>query len=207
MRKKALQRRRLTVLGALIAAFGLPISAHSDTMVATFAGGCFWSIEAVFDRMPGVVEAVSGYTGGSDPSPTYEAVAGGRTGHREAVQVRYDPARVDFMQLLVAFWHSIDPLDRHGQFCDYGSSYTTAIYVHSPEQRQLAEESKAVLEQLKFHRPLATEILPAARFYPAEAVHQDFARREPAQYARYLAACGREPLRARIWDVPVPRGR
>jgi peptide-methionine (S)-S-oxide reductase len=200
-------RRRLTVLGALVATAALPSSAYPDSAVATFAGGCFWSTEAVFDRLPGVIEAVSGYTGGSDPSPTYEAVAGGRTGHREAVQVRYDPAKVDFMQLLVAFWHSIDPLDRRGQFCDYGSSYTTAIYVHTPEQRQLAEESKAVLEQLKFHRPLATEILPASRFHPAEAEHQDFARRAPAQYARYLAACGREPLLARIWNVAVPRGR
>jgi len=204
--KSARQQRSRHVLAAMLT-FGMSTAAFAETEVATFAGGCFWSLEAAFDRLPGVLDAVSGYTGGADPAPTYEAVTAGGTGHREAVQVRYDPAKVDFMQLLVTFWHSIDPLDRRGQFCDYGASYTTAIYVHSPIQRQLAEESKAVLEQLKFHRPLATEILPASRFYPAEAVHQDFARREPAQYARYRAACGREPLLARIWGTAVPRGR
>lgn len=204
---KPARNRRSGIVVALVATFGISTTAFAETEVATFAGGCFWSLEAAFDRLPGVLDAVSGYTGGSDPAPTYEAVTAGGTGHREAVQVRYDPAKVDFMQLLVTFWHSIDPLDRRGQFCDYGASYTTAIYVHSPAQRQLAEESKAVLEQLKFHRPLATEILPASRFHPAEAVHQDFARREPARYARYRAACGREPLLARIWGAAVPRGR
>ena len=171
----------------------------ADSATATFAGGCFWSLEAAFDKVPGVIETLSGYTGGSDTAPTYETVAAGRGGHREAVQVRFDPTQVDYETLLVTYWHNINPVDRYGQFCDLGPSYTTAIYTHTPDQRRLAEESRTVLEQLKFHRPLATEIHDAMPFYPAEAAHQDFARRQPALYARYRATCGREAELARVW--------
>lgn len=191
--------RRLTgILAALSIGAALPAWA-ADEAVATFAGGCFWSLEAAFDKVSGVLDTTTGYIGGSDTAPTYESVTYGNSGHREAVRVRYDPARVDYETLLIAFWHSINPTDRQGQFCDVGPSYTTAIYTHSPQQRRLAEESRMVLEQLKFRRPLATEIHDATVFYPAEAAHQDFARQHPEAYARYRRQCGTDAALAAIW--------
>ncbi|MCB1961388.1 MAG: peptide-methionine (S)-S-oxide reductase MsrA [Rhodocyclaceae bacterium] len=175
--------------------------AHAEEAIATFAGGCFWSLEAAFDKLPGVIETTTGYTGGTDDSPTYERVAAGTTEHREAVQVRYDADTLDYPTLLIAYWHSINPVDRLGQFCDVGPSYTTAIYTHTPEQRRLAEESRTFLEQRKFGRPLATEIHDATRFYPAEAAHQDFVRRHPETYARYRRQCGTDLGLAAIWGV------
>lgn len=190
--------RLVTGLALLLAGLGAPAYAAADA-VATFAGGCFWSLEAAFDKLPGVLETTTGYTGGHDEAPTYERVTTGKTGHREAVQVRYDPDKLDYETLLVAYWHSINPIDRQGQFCDVGPSYTTAIYAHTPRQRRLAEESRTVLAQLKFRRELATEIQDATRFYPAEAVHQDFARQRPEAYARYRRQCGTDATLSAIW--------
>ncbi len=185
-------------LAVVLAGFSAPSLAAADA-VATFSGGCFWSLEAAFDKLPGVRETTTGYTGGHDDAPTYERVTAGNTGHREAVQVRYDPDQLDYETLLIAYWHSINPVDHQGQFCDVGPSYTTAIYAHTPRQRRLAEESRTVLAQLKFRRELATEILDATRFYPAEAVHQDFARQRPAAYARYRRQCGTDAMLQQIW--------
>ena len=180
----------------LFATAGVAAAAEA---VATFAGGCFWSLEAAFDAVPGVVSTTAGYTGGSDEAPTYDSVTYGDSGHREAVQVRYDAEKVNYERLLVTYWHSIDPLNSRGQFCDIGPSYTPAIYTHTPQQRRLAEESRTVLEQLKFKRPLATEIHDALTFYPAEAAHQDFVRNQPAVYARYRRQCGTDLGLARVW--------
>jgi len=183
----------------VLSAVGLS-PANAAEAIATFAGGCFWSLEAAFDKLPGVIETTPGYTGGTDEAPTYERVTSGNTGHREAVQVRFDPETLDYQGLLVAYWHSINPVDRQGQFCDVGPSYTTAIYTHTPEQKRLAEESKQFLEQLKFRRPLATEIRDAVRFYPAEAVHQDFAAQNPQTYTRYRRQCGTDIGLTAIWS-------
>ena len=192
-------RKRCIATACAALLFVTPAVAVAAEAVATFAGGCFWSLEAAFDRLPGVLSTTTGYTGGSDKAPTYDSVTFGDSGHREAVQVRYDDAKVDYPRLLVAYWHSINPLDTRGQFCDVGPSYTTAIYTHTPQQRRLAEESRTVLEQLKFKRPLATEIHDARPFYPAEAAHQDFMRNQPAAYARYRRQCGTDVGLVRIW--------
>lgn len=189
--------RTLATLSILIG--GAPQPARAAEALATFAGGCFWSLEAAFDKLPGVLETTAGYTGGQDDAPTYERVTSGGTGHREAVRVRYDPEKLTYETLLVTFWHSINPVDRQGQFCDVGPSYTTAIFTHSAEQKRLAEESRTFLEQLKFRRPLATDILEATRFHPAEPEHQDFARQHPQTYARYRRQCGTDLGLAAIW--------
>jgi len=191
--------RSTIIATALALSASLAQPAHATEGLATFAGGCFWSLEAAFDTLPGVIETTTGYIGGTDENPTYEQVSAGTTGHREAVQVSYDPAQISYENLLVAYWHSINPIDRQGQFCDVGPSYTTAIYTHSPTQKRLAEESRTFLEQLKFRRPLATEIRDATRFYPAEASHQDFARKNPGTYARYRRQCGTDLGLAAIW--------
>lgn len=189
--------RTLATLTMLVGAANPP--ARAAEALATFAGGCFWSLEAAFDKLPGVMETTTGYIGGHDEAPTYERVASGGTGHREAVQVRFDPDQLQYETLLITYWHSINPLDRQGQFCDVGPSYTTAIYAHSAEQRRLAEESRMFLEQVKFRRPLATEIHDATHFYPAEAAHQDFARQHPETYARYRQQCGTRLGLTAIW--------
>jgi peptide-methionine (S)-S-oxide reductase len=167
---------------------------------ATFAGGCFWCMVHPFDRWPGVVRVVSGYTGGHVPNPTYAQVCSQTTGHREAVEITFDPAQVDYATLLDRFWQEIDPTDPDGQFVDRGPSYRTAIFYHSEEQRRLAEASRAALAQSgRFDRPIATEILPAGPFYPAEEYHQDYYRKQPEAYARYRAGSGRDGFLELHW--------
>jgi peptide-methionine (S)-S-oxide reductase len=141
---------------------------------ATFAGGCFWSMESAFDKVEGVVSTTSGYTGGQKENPTYEEVSAGGTGHVEAVEVAYDPAKISYERLLDVFWHNVDPLAADGQFCDHGSQYRSAIFARDEEQRRLAEESKRKLEESgRYQQPIVTAIRPAQAFYPAEAYHQD----------------------------------
>lgn len=172
---------------------------------ATFAGGCFWSMELAFDKTEGVVSATSGYTGGQKENPTYEEVSTGNTGHFEAVQVVYDSNKLSYAQLLDVFWHHIDPLTDDGQFCDKGSQYRSAIFVADPEQRRLAEASKRQLEESqRFDKPIVTEILPAATFYPAEDYHQDFASKNPLQYGAYRIACGRDARLKEVWGKDAP---
>ncbi len=166
--------------------------------VATFAGGCFWSIEKAFDGKPGVVSAVSGFMGGKTKNPTYEQVVSGSTGHLEAVQVTYDPAKISYDKLLDIFWHDIDPTDPAGQFCDYGPQYHTAVFVHDPAQRALAEASKtAIATELK--RDVTTEIRDASDFTAAGPEHQDFARTNAAHYNAYLIGCRREARLNAVW--------
>jgi peptide-methionine (S)-S-oxide reductase len=165
---------------------------------ATFAGGCFWCVEADFDKVPGVISTTSGYTGGTTVNPTYAEVGSGRTGHAEAVEVVYDPAKVSYGELLDAFWHNIDPLVKDRQFCDAGNEYRTAIFVHDEQQRRLAEESKKRVEaQLK--APVYTEIVPAGPFYPAEDYHQNYYLRNPVRYQFYRWNCGRDRRLEQIW--------
>ena len=142
---------------------------------ATFAGGCFWCMEPPFEKLEGVYEVISGYSGGEEVEPTYEQVASGATGHLETVQVLYDPAVIAYEELLQVFWRNIDPTDEYGQFVDRGKQYGTAIFVHDEEQRKLAEESKRKLQESgRFDRTIVTEIRDFTAFYPAEDYHQDY---------------------------------
>jgi peptide methionine sulfoxide reductase msrA/msrB len=167
---------------------------------ATFAGGCFWCMEAGFEEANGVVEAVSGYTGGSTENPTYEDVSTGRTGHYEAVRVYYDPEKISYSELLEVFWRNVNPTDPGGQFADRGSQYKTAIFYHSEEQRRLAEESKKTLDESgRFQDPVVTEILPLGPFYRAEEYHQDYYRKQAARFQTYERLSGREGFIEENW--------
>lgn len=172
----------------------------SGQQVATFAGGCFWCIEAAFQEQEGVVSAVSGFTGGDEKNPSYKDVATGKTTHREAVEITYDPQVIDYKRLLEIFWTSIDPTDNGGQFADRGYQYTTAIYYHTPEQKNLAEKSVQALEDLKkFEDPIATEILPSQDFYAADESHQDFYKKSSEYYKRYKIGSGRQGFIDENW--------
>ncbi len=163
---------------------------------ATFAGGCFWCMEPPFERMKGVVSVTSGYTGGVKLNPTYEEVSAGGTGHRESVEVLYDPRQVSYSQLVDVFWHNVDPTNNQGQFCDFGGQYRTAIFYHDAEQKRIAETSKAFLQkQMKNY----TDVLPASVFYPAEEYHQDYYKKNPIRYKFYRANCGRDHRLEQIW--------
>ncbi|MBI3060850.1 MAG: peptide-methionine (S)-S-oxide reductase MsrA [Deltaproteobacteria bacterium] len=170
----------------------------TETAKAVFAGGCFWSVELLFDKVDGVVSTVSGFTGGTKKNPTYDEVVTGTTGHAEAVQVTYDPKKVSYEKLLDVFWRNIDPLTPNGQFCDFGNQYRTAIFYNHETQKRLAEKSKTAL-QGRFKQPIVTEIVAASRFYPAEDYHQDFHLRNPARYQLYRAACGRDRRLQEVW--------
>jgi peptide methionine sulfoxide reductase msrA/msrB len=181
-------------------ATGAAIAADQPTAVATFAGGCFWCIEHPFQHLDGVIEVTSGYTGGKESNPTYDQVSSGTTGHLEAVQITYDPAKVTYPQLLDVFWQQIDPTDAGGQFADRGKQYRTAVFYHDEEQRRQAEASKAALATSgRFDRPLVTEIVPAAAFYRAEEHHQDYAEKNPLRYGYYRQGSGREQYLKKTW--------
>jgi peptide-methionine (S)-S-oxide reductase len=170
------------------------------TAKATFAGGCFWCMEDAFDTVPGVVATVSGYIGGQTKNPTYEQVSGGRTGHAEAVQVEYDPARVSYEKLVDVFWHNIDPTQKDAQFCDHGSQYRSAIFYHNEDQRRIAEASRMALAKNKpFKGEIATQIVKADAFYPAEDYHQDYHLKNPVRYKFYKSGCGREARLQELW--------
>ena len=174
----------------------------SVTDIAIFAGGCFWCTEADFDKVPGVISTTSGYIGGKVANPTYKQVSSGKTGHIEAVQVRFDPEKTSFAKLLTAFWPTIDPLTPNAQFCDEGSQYRSAIFYHNADQRRQAEASKAELEASgRFTQPIVTEILPATEFYPAEEYHQDYYKKNPVRYSYYRNGCGRDARLAQVWGT------
>jgi peptide methionine sulfoxide reductase msrA/msrB len=168
--------------------------------VATFAGGCFWCVEADFEKVPGVVEVISGYTGGHKENPTYEDVSAGDTGHLEAVQVVYDPGKITYKKLLNVFWRHVDPTDRRGQFVDRGSQYRTAVLYHDEEQKRLAEESvKELSESGRFNKPVVTEIIPFKKFYKAEDYHQDYYKTHSARYNFYRLNSGRDQFLQKVW--------
>ena len=172
----------------------------SKLATATFAGGCFWCVEEAFEKVPGVVSAVSGYIGGSKKSPTYEEVSTGRTGHTEAVQVKYDPAKVTYEHLLRHFWVNHDPTTIDSQFCDHGSQYKPAIFWHDEQQKRLAEASKAQWEKDKpFKNAIVTPILKATEFWAAEDYHQDYYKKNPVRYQFYVSGCGRYARLDQLW--------
>lgn len=167
---------------------------------ATFAGGCFWCLESNFQALQGVGGAINGYAGGSEFNPTYENVYMNQTTHREAVLVYYEENKIPFKQLLKTFWQNIDPTDSEGQFFDRGLSYTTAIFYHSDQQRELALKSLEDLQK-HFKKPIATKILPYTTFYEAEAYHQDFYQKSPQRYKDYVHASGREEYKKLVWQA------
>jgi len=168
--------------------------------VATLAGGCFWCMESDFEKVEGVVEVISGYTGGTKEDPTYEEVSSGGTGHFEAVQVSYDPSKVTYQDLLDVFWKHIDPTDSGGQFVDRGSQYRTAIFYHNEQQRNQAEQSREKLDRSgRFDQPVATEILPLSRFYKAEDYHQDYYKTHSVRYKLYRLNSGRDQFLKKTW--------
>jgi peptide-methionine (S)-S-oxide reductase len=171
---------------------------------AIFAGGCFWCMEKPFDELPGVLKTISGYTGGVVKNPSYEQVSSGTTGHFEAIQIIYDPAKVSYEKLLDVFWHNIDPTDDKGQFCDKGNQYRSAIFYQGDQQR-LAEQSKALLEKSKpFREPVLTLMLPAAAFFPAKEYHQDYYQKNPLRYRYYRFSCGRDQRLESVWGQKHP---
>jgi peptide methionine sulfoxide reductase msrA/msrB len=177
-----------------------PAPARSET--ATFAGGCFWCTEALFEGVEGVISVTSGYTGGHADNPTYEEVSEGNTGHAEAVEVVFDPGKVGYGRLLDLFWQNIDPVTPDAQFCDRGSQYRTAIFYHGDGQRRLAEASKQRIEvSSRLSGPIVTEIVPAGKFYPAEAYHQDYHEKNPERYGAYRSACGRDQRLEQLWSA------
>src|SRR6266513_95802 len=180
----------------------LSLTAPLDT--ATFAGGCFWTMEHAYDDVPGVISATSGFRGGTVKDPTYMQVVEGNTGHLEAVQVVYDPAKVSYETLLWTFWHNIDPFQVDGQACDIGPNYHTAVFVRGAEQRRAASATRQQIID-RFHRDVATQVLTAGRFYAAEDYHQDYAKKNPVRYGMYRTGCGRDRRLQGIWGDEAGR--
>lgn len=172
----------------------------ATTAKAYFAGGCFWSMELAFEQVDGVLEAVSGYMGGTVPNPTYEQVSDGKTGHVESVEVTYDPSKVSYQKLLDTFWHNVDPVTPNGQFCDYGNQYRSVVFYTTDEEKRLSEASKTALDQSKrLPAPIVTRLLKASAFYPAEEYHQDFYKKNPIRYKYYKMGCGRTQRLEALW--------
>ena len=180
-----------------VAATG-PAAQANTTATATFAGGCFWCMVPPFEKLPGVISVTSGYTGGHTVNPTYEQVSAGGTGHVEAVQIVYDPKRIGYEKLLEVFWVNVDPLDKGGQFCDRGSTYTSAIFYANEDQKKLAEQSKIAIEK-RLGKTVVTTIRPAATFYAAEDYHQDYYKKNPLRYKYYRYSCGRDQRLEELW--------
>ncbi|MEZ6175719.1 MAG: peptide-methionine (S)-S-oxide reductase MsrA [Candidatus Scalinduaceae bacterium] len=178
----------------------LGLFAETESEKATFAGGCFWCMEHPFEKLEGVSEVLSGYTGGREENPTYGEVSSGATSHFEAIQITYDPAKVSYSELLDVFWKQIDPTDPGGQFADRGLQYRTAVFFHNEEQRRLAELSKEQLNNTgKYGKEIVTEIIQATPFYKAEEYHQDFYKKNPVRYKLYRKGSGRDQFLERIW--------
>jgi peptide-methionine (S)-S-oxide reductase len=187
-----------TLLAALLMA-GSGGTRAAESKTAIFAGGCFWCVEADFEKLPGVLDAESGYTGGQLKNPTYEQVSNGGTGHAESVRVRYDPAKVTYRQLLDYFWHHIDPTVKDRQFCDSGNEYRSAIFYLDDEQKKLAEETKKTVEAKFAPKQVYTQIVKATEFYKAEDYHQDFYKKNEARYKFYRWNCGRDQRLEQLW--------
>jgi len=208
-------RKNKIAVAALVFGAAMTCGAQAqETATAIFAGGCFWTVESDFDHAPGVISTTSGYIGGHVPNPTYEQVVTETTGHREAVRIEYDPKVTSYEKLLDAYWHLIDPIEDEGQFCDFGESYTTAIYTGSPEELKAAEASKTAIAEV-LGKPIATVIAPAAEFYPAEDYHQNFWQGNDVfnagytradWYKRYRTGCGKNGQVEAIWGNEAFKG-
>lgn len=176
------------------------VSAAEKSAKATFAGGCFWCMEPPFDKLAGVISTTSGYIGGKKLNPTYREVSDGNTGHTEAVEIVYDPAKISYEKLLDVFWRNIDPTVKDQQFCDQGSQYRTGIFYHDEQQKKTAEMAKAELMKSKpFKGEIVTEVTAASTFYPAEDYHQDYYRKNPVKYKFYRFNCGRDSRLKELW--------
>ena len=184
---------------AAIAGACLTSVAHAATATAIFAGGCFWCTESDFEKLPGVIQAESGYTAGKTTSPTYEAVSNGQTGHTEAVRVTYDPAKVSYSKLVEYFWRTIDPTEKDRQFCDVGDQYRTGIYWGNEAERQTVQASRDALLKTGRFKTIHTELAPATVFYLAEDYHQDYYKKNPVRYNYYRLSCGRDAQLKRVW--------
>ena len=178
------------------------IQAIAATEKAIFAGGCFWCMEAPFDKLPGVVSVTPGYSGGQQKNPTYQQVSAGGTGHAEVVQVVFDPAKTSYSKLLDVFWRNIDPTVRDRQFCDSGNQYRSAVFYYGEEQQRAARQSRSALEKNKpFREAIVTEISPAGEFYPAEEYHQHYYKKNPLRYTYYRNSCGRDRRLKELWGT------
>lgn len=190
---------RIVLAVCLLAAAIGSASAQEKTERAIFAGGCFWCVEADFDKVPGLISATSGYTGGTVANPTYQQVSSGNTGHAEAVEVVYDPAKVSYAKLLDYFWHHVDPLVKDQQFCDHGDEYRTVIFTFNDEQKKLAEETKKQVEAKFAPRTVYTQVVAAGPFYKAEDYHQKYYKKNEARYKFYRWNCGRDQRIEQLW--------
>jgi peptide-methionine (S)-S-oxide reductase len=197
-----LKRRFITLLCSLLVS-GLALAAKPPLEKATFAGGCFWCTQHDFEEIPGVFSVTAGYTGGHVAHPTYEQVGTHTTGHAEAIEVLFDPAKITYRQLVDRFWRLVDPTTEDRQFCDWGGvggPYRSEIFYHSEEQKRIAEESKAEIERTKtFREPIVTKITAAAPFYRAEEYHQDYWKKDPIRYQTYRSGCGRDARLRQLW--------
>jgi peptide-methionine (S)-S-oxide reductase len=195
---------RAALIASLWLATLLPAAqAQQATSKAIFAGGCFWCVEADFDKVPGVLSTTSGYIGGKVANPTYAQVSAKGTGHAEAVEIVFDPAKVSYEQLLEHYWRTIDPTTQDRQFCDAGSPYRTAIFALDAAQLKAAQASLAALEKSKpFPEPIVTQIVLAGPFYAAEAYHQDYYKKNPIRYQYYRTSCGRDARLKQLWGKP-----
>jgi peptide-methionine (S)-S-oxide reductase len=205
--RRQITRSVLTVAVLLIGAWNVQspslAAAGATSGKAYFAGGCFWCMEEVFEKVEGVLSATSGYMGGTVSNPTYEEVSAGRTGHTESVEVVYDPAKVSYPKLLEAFWRNVDPITPNAQFCDHGNQYRSAIFFQTEDEKRASDSSKQVIEQSRrFKEPIVTQIVMAPQFYPAEEYHQDFYKKNPIRYKLYKYNCGRAQRLEELWGKP-----
>ena len=205
--RRQFTRSVLTVAVLLIGAWNVQstslAAAGATSGKAYFAGGCFWCMEEVFEKVEGVLSATSGYMGGTVSNPTYEEVSAGRTGHAESVEVVYDPAKVSYPKLLDAFWRNVDPITPNAQFCDHGNQYRSAIFFQTEDEKRASDSSKQVIEQSRrFKEPIVTQIVVAPQFYPAEEYHQDFYKKNPIRYKLYKYNCGRAQRLEELWGKP-----
>jgi peptide methionine sulfoxide reductase msrA/msrB len=190
------------VVIALIADLGSAQNSPAPaTKTAAFAGGCFWCIQPAFDKAPGVIRTIVGYCGGTEPNPTYKSVSSEKTGYRESIEITYDPAKISYDQLLDIYWKQINPTQSDGQFTDIGPSYRAAIFYGSDDEKKIAEASKEKLSHSgKFDKPIVTEILPAMKFYPAEAHHQKYYQQNPADFKMFEKGSGRVSFQKKKWS-------
>jgi len=184
----------------LLSLFITPVNADKPPETAIFAGGCFWCMEAPFDKLDGVISTTSGYTAGHRKNPTYKEVSAGSTGHTEAIQITFDSERISYAELLEVFWRNIDPVAVNRQFCDFGTQYRSGIYYLNEKQEKAAKHSLQQLQKNKlFEEAIATEIIAASTFYPAEDYHQDYYLKNPLRYKFYRYRCGRDQRLSELW--------
>ncbi|MDA0781769.1 MAG: peptide-methionine (S)-S-oxide reductase MsrA [Rickettsiales bacterium] len=175
-------------------------NANAKNETATLAGGCFWCIESDFEKIGGIISVTSGYTGGSEPNPTYEQVSSGATGHVEAVQIVFDANIITYRRIMDKFWRSIDPLNARGQFCDIGPQYRSEVFYHNEEQKQIAEETRKQIDDSGvLPSKIVTKITEASEFYPAEEYHQNYYKKNPVRYKYYRYSCGRDKRVEELW--------